>query len=65
MSTVLPHASRSVSRGGTSIPVRGAIKPNPAEELLTALTYLFSLGIVFYNLEQGYGWNSGYLIFHW
>lgn len=65
MSTILSHASRSVSRGGNSVPVRGAVKPNPAEELMTALAYLFSLGIGYYNLEKGYGWNSGYNIFHW
>ena len=44
MSYVLPYASRSVSRGGCSIPVRGPLRIE--DELIHALDYLYSKGIV-------------------
>ena len=44
MSYVLPYASRSVSRGSCSIPVRGPLRIE--DELIHALDYLYSKGIV-------------------
>ena len=44
MSYVLPYASRSVTRGGCSIPVRGPLRIE--DELIHALDYLYSKGIV-------------------
>ncbi len=44
MSYVLPYASRSVARGSCSIPVRGPLRIE--DELIHALDYLYSKGIV-------------------
>ena len=44
MSYVLPYASRSTSRGGCSIPVRGPLRIE--DELIHALDYLYSKGII-------------------
>ena len=46
MSYVLPYASRSVSRGSCSVPVRGITKPGFLTDMIQALDFLYSKGII-------------------
>jgi len=51
MSYVLSYASRSVSRGGCSVPVRGTTKPGFLTDLIQALDFLYSKGVLVYQFH--------------
>ena len=62
MSVILPFQSRSVARGGHSIPVRGTVQQDFETNITTALEFLFERGITFYYLNFGLYWNSAYVV---
>jgi hypothetical protein len=51
MSYVLPYASRSVARGSCSVPVRGTTKPGFLTDLIQALDFLYSKGVLVYQFH--------------
>ena len=53
MSTILPYASRSVSRGGQSIPARGSVMPSNPDSVKKVVQFLVDGG---YDVGAIMGW---------